>query len=128
MNPETSEPEVSEEPAEVVAPTYVPFESYAAVELKIGTVRSAEPVAGSDKLLRLTVDFGEGEPRQVVSGIGKSFLPGSLVGNQYAFVANLAPREMMGLESQAMILAADGEFGLSLVTPTRAVKPGSALH
>ena len=110
------------------SPTYVPFESYAAVELKVGTVRSAEPVAGSDKLLRLTVDFGEEAPRQVVSGIGKSFLPGSLVGNQYAFVANLAPREMMGLESQAMILAADGEFGLSLVSPTRAVKPGSALH
>ena len=62
-----------------------------------------------EKLLRLAVDFGEGEPRQVVSGIAKSMDPLGLPGRQFAFVTNLPPRPIMGLESRAMILAADGD-------------------
>lgn len=80
------------------------------VEIKIGKILSAEPIEGSDKLLRLSVDFGESEPRQVLSGI-KSYFENlsDLVGRKCAFATNLEPRKMMGLESQAMILAVSGD-------------------
>lgn len=127
-----TELEAPEEPAVVEKPKLeratIPFDVFGAVELRIGTVRSAEPVEGSEKLLKLAVDFGEDEPRQVLSGISKSFTPESLVDRQFAFVANLAPRPIMGLESHAMILAADGKEGLSLVSPTSPVDPGARLH
>ncbi len=114
-------------PAEPALAT-VPFDTFASVELRVGTVVSAEPVEGSEKLLRLTVDFGEDEPRQVVSGIAKHVDPLGLPGRQFAFVANLPPRPIMGLESRAMILAADGDGGLALLAPTRPVPPGERLH
>lgn len=106
----------------------VAFDTYASVELRVGTVVSAEPVSGSDKLYRLEVDLGEEEPRQVLSGIRKAFAAEELVGKQFAFVANLPPRKMMGLESYGMILAADAEDGLALVSPTKQVPAGSRLH
>lgn len=114
--------------AEPAAEGFLSFEQFAGVELRIGTILSAQPVQGSEKLLKLSVDFGEGAPRQVVSGIAKSFSPEQLAGKQHAFVTNLAPRKMMGIESQAMILAADGVGGLALVAPTTPVSPGSQLH
>lgn len=95
--------------------------------MRLGTILSAEPVPGSEKLLRLSVDFGEAAPRQVVSGIAKSFSPESLVGTQRPFVTNLAPRPIMGLESQAMILAAKIDGGLALLSPTSPVAPGTRL-
>jgi len=107
---------------------YLSFEDLQAVELRIGTVLAAEPVQKSPKLLRLTVDFGEESPRRVLSGIAQSFPPEELISRQFAFVANLAPRSIMGEESQAMIVAADGESGLVLVTPTAPASPGSRLH
>ena len=86
------------------------------VEITVGKILSAETIEGSDKLLKLRVDFGAtlGE-RQVLSGISKYFPdPQVLVGKQCPFITNLPVRTMMGLESQAMILAAgEGEtFGL----------------
>jgi methionyl-tRNA synthetase len=121
-------PQQVTQPAAQVADGFVSFEQFAGVELRIGTILEVEPVDGSEKLLKLSVDFGEGTPRQVVSGIAKSFAPGDLRGRQHAFVTNLAPRKMMGIESQAMILAADAEGGLALVAPSRPVPPGSQLH
>ena len=79
------------------------------VEIRVGEIKSAEPIEGSDKLLKLKVNFGT-EERQVLSGIAKYFPDLSLlVGKRCAFVTNLAPRMMMGLESQAMILATGGD-------------------
>jgi methionyl-tRNA synthetase len=79
------------------------------VEITVGEIRSAERIEGSDKLLKLSVDFGEESPRQVLSGIGRHFEDvQALVGKRCPFVTNLAPRAMMGLESQAMILATGG--------------------
>lgn len=122
--PPTAEPEA---PAPLERAS-VPFDVFAAVELRVGTVRSAEPVTGSEKLLRLSVDFGEAKPRQILSGIAKDVVPEELVGNQFAFVANLPPRSMMGHESDGMLLATDGEEGLVLVGPLKSVPPGSRLH
>jgi methionine--tRNA ligase beta chain len=79
------------------------------VEITVGEILSAERIEGSDKLLRLSVSFGEEHPRQVLSGIGPYFEDIQvLVGKRYPFITNLAPRMMMGLESQAMILATGG--------------------
>jgi methionyl-tRNA synthetase len=102
------------------------------VEIRIGEIKSAEPIEGSDKLLKLAVDFGEAAPRQVLSGIAKQFPdPSALVGRKCAFATNLEPRKMMGLESQGMILAVSGGDGgsafFSLLETDSAVAPGSAV-
>lgn len=115
-------------PEPKLKPATIPFDIFGAVQIRIGSVQSAEVVEGSEKLLKLAVDMGEEESRQVLSGIAKHFAPEDLVGKQFAFVANLEPRSIMGMESQGMILAADGEEGLALVSPTSPVPPGSRLH
>ncbi len=86
----------------------ITIDDFKKVEIKIGEILSAELIEGSDKLLKLKVNFGT-EERQVLSGI-KAYFPDPqvLVGKRCPFVTNLAPRMMMGLESQAMILAVGG--------------------
>ena|SRR3989344_218948 len=85
----------------------ISIDDFKKVDIRVGEIVSAESIEGSDKLLKLKVHFGDHD-RQVLSGIAKYFPdPGSLVGKRCAFVVNLAPRVMMGLESQAMILATD---------------------
>jgi methionyl-tRNA synthetase len=86
------------------------IDDFKKVEIKAGKILSVDFIEGSEKLLKLSVDFGEPEPRQVLSGIRKYFEdPQSLVGTTCAFVTNLEPRPMMGLESHGMILASSGE-------------------
>ncbi len=97
-------------------PEPISIDDFKKVEIRIGEIKSAEKIEGSDKLLKLKVMFGE-EERQVLSGISAYFPnPEELVGKKCPFVTNLAPRTMMGLESQAMILATggDGETPFSL--------------
>lgn len=87
----------------------ITIDDFKKVEIKIGEIRNAGRIEGSDKLLRLVVNFGDHD-RQVLSGIAVYFPnPEELVGKRCPFVTNLAPRMMMGLESQAMILATGGE-------------------
>ncbi len=98
------------------------------IEIKIGKIISAEKIEGSDKLLKLSVDFGEEAPRQVISGIGKTFTePTDLVGTLSPFVTNLEPRSIMGLESQAMIFAASHDGTLALLRPTAEIPAGTLL-
>ena len=97
------------------------------IELKIGRVLSAEPIAGSEKLLKLQVDLGS-EQRQILAGIAKHYQPTNLVGKQIVIIANLEPRSMMGFESQGMVLAAgDGEI-VSLLTPDKDVPTGANIR
>lgn len=103
------------------------IEDLAKVEIKVGTILEIEEVEGSEKLLKLSVDFGEENKRQVLSGIKKFFDKEFLLNKQFAFITNLEPRKMMGMESQAMILAT-GEEALSLLTPTSPVKNGSQMR
>ena len=105
----------------------ISIDDFKKVEITIGEIVSAERIEGSDKLLKLKVNFGA-EERQVLSGIAAYFAnPQELVGKRVAFATNLAPRMMMGLESQAMILASGGgDEPLSLLTSTAA--PGSKIH
>ncbi len=98
------------------------------VEIKMGKILSAEKVEGSDKLLKLSVDFGEEIPRQVISGIALQYTdPSVLVGASHPFVTNLAYRTIRGLESQAMIFAAVCEGKIALMTPTIDVPAGTTL-
>lgn len=85
--------------------------------IKVGTVVEAKIVEKSTKLLVLKVDLGEGEPRQIVSGIREFYTPESLIGTQVCVVANLKPAKLMGLESQGMVLAAKDGSGLRLIRP-----------
>lgn len=97
------------------------------VEIKLGQIISAEKLDGSDKLLKLSVDFGEEVPRQVLSGIAKYVTSEEIIGKQFPFVTNLAPRKMMGLESQAMILAASSGDTLALLNPSKDLPNGTKL-
>ena len=111
--PVTSAPVAA--PAPIVNPK-ITIDDFAKVEIKAGKIVSVEKIPTSEKLLKLSVDFGEEKPRQVLSGIAKSFPDEQvLVGRLCPFVTNLEPRKMMGMESQAMILAFstnEGAFSL----------------
>ena len=104
------------------------IEDFGKVEIKIGKIISAEKLADSDKLLKLSVDFGEESPRQVISGIAKSYPePEVLVGKETSFVTNLEPRTIRGEVSQAMIMAADNMGMPVILTPIEDVPPGSTV-
>lgn len=105
----------------------IPFDDFAKVEMKVGKIMTCDPVEGSEKLLKLQVNFGE-ETRQILSGIAKWYTPEELVGKLGVFVTNLEPRQMMGFESQGMLLAANGEDKPILIIPEDEVTPGSKLR
>lgn len=106
----------------------ITIDDFAKVEFKVGKVMNAEPVEGSEKLLKLTVDLGEDQPRQILSGIAKWYQPDDLINNSFIFIANLEPRMMMGLESQGMILAAEGDDLPVPLVPLSEVAPGSKIR
>ncbi len=100
------------------------------IEIKIGTVRSAERVPETDKLVRLLVDFNEEHgPRQIISGIAAYVAePQSLCGRQLAFVTNLEPRTIRGLESDGMLFAVGSDESFAFLIPDRDVPPGTRTH
>lgn len=85
---------------------FIEFDDFIKVELRVGEVLEAENVPKSEKLLKLKVDIGEDQPRQILAGIAKDHEAESLIGKKIVVVANLKPRKMMGLESQGMVCAA----------------------
>lgn len=104
----------------------VSLDDFRKLDLRVGKVLSAEKIGGSEKLLKLEVNIGE-ENRQVLAGIAKSYPVESLVGKSIIVVVNLEPRKMMGLESQAMLLAVDvsTDTRTVLLVPDSEVLPGS---
>jgi len=102
----------------------VNFEEFKKIELKIGKIKEATALAGSNKLLVLKIDLGE-EVRQILAGIAKSYSPENLIGKEVVVVVNLEPRQIMGLESEGMVLAVGTEKGPILITPEKEVLPGS---
>ncbi|MGB7155463.1 MAG: methionine--tRNA ligase subunit beta, partial [Candidatus Acidiferrales bacterium] len=104
------------------------IEDFAKVEMRVGVIKSAERVAGADKLLKLLVDIGD-EVRQVVAGIATAYTPEQVIGKKVVVVANLAPRKLRGVESNGMIVAASvGPEGKPvLCTFTEDVPPGARL-
>ena len=111
--------------AEPVKPT-VSFEDFEKMDIRVGHVKACEAVKKSKKLLRFTLDDGSGQDRTILSGIAQWNNPEDLVGRDVLFIANFAPRKLMGIESQGMILSAvDYDGSLRLTTTLAAVKPGS---
>lgn len=108
----------------------ISIDDFAKIEMKLGNILDAERVPDTDKLLKLTVDFGEEEPRQVISGIAAYVTPEQLAGRTCPFVVNLEPRTIRGLVSQAMIVAVHTDEGaFSLLEPTDApMPPGTKLN
>jgi methionyl-tRNA synthetase len=105
------------------------FSDFKKMEIKVGTVKEAEAVEGSKKLVKMQVDFGDFE-RQVVAGILNHYKPEELVGKQWIFVTNLEHAKLMGIESQAMILAAvEGkENKVVCLKPDKEVKNGTPVQ
>ncbi len=120
---------IAQVPASVVITPISPvikFEDFTKVDLRVGQIISAERVAGSDKLLKLLLDEGLDNNRQIIAGLGKSYEAGELIGEQVVFVANLEARKLMGLESNGMIVAV-GAAGPKVVKPAEPVANGSRL-
>lgn len=104
----------------------ITFEDFEKLEMKVVKILEAENIPKSNKLLKLKVDIG-GEKRSVVAGISESYEPEELIGKKVAMLINLKPRTVMGVESQAMILAAEDDGNYSVLIPHKNVKEGSEI-
>lgn len=100
------------------------FEDFKKLDIKIAEIKEAEDIESSNKLVKLQIDLGD-EQRQLVAGISKYYSPEELIGKNIVVITNLKPREIMGVESQGMLLAASDEDGVSLLSPDRDITPGS---
>lgn len=102
----------------------ISIDDVSAVEIKLGTILEAALVPNTDKLIQLTVDFGE-EKRTIVSGIAHRVDPEYMVGKQFPFITNLEPRTIRGVESNGMILAASSGEELALLCPHKEMPAGT---
>ena len=101
----------------------VSFEDFSKLDLRVGVIREATAVPGASRLYKLTIDLGT-ETRTCVAGIRESYEPGELLGKSVVVVTNLEKRTIRGIESEAMILAAQGS-PLALIVAERPVEPGT---
>jgi methionyl-tRNA synthetase len=123
-NPETP----TEEAALEAAKDFTSFDEFMKMDIRIGTILEAEPIKGSNKLLKLLIDTGL-DQRVILSGVAKHFQPEDLVGKQCTVLLNLPARKMMGEMSNGMVLfAEDTEGKLHLVNPEYAIRPGSTVN
>ncbi|MBL8061026.1 MAG: methionine--tRNA ligase [Chthonomonas sp.] len=124
-------PAIKPEPQEAKAETQAPMieiTDFMKVNLRVARILEAEAVPDSEKLVKLQVIIGE-ERRQIIAGILKSYDPANLVGMQIVVITNLKPRKLAGLESQGMVLAADGPDGKAILLTTEAECPeGASVH
>ncbi len=107
----------------------ISYDTFAQLDIAVGTIVSVEVVEGADKLLRLEVDVQEEKPRQIISGIREYFEdPQFLVGKQCPFLLNLEPRVIRGYESQGMILAALCDETFALLIPHNDLPAGTRVQ
>jgi len=105
----------------------ITIDQFFGTTLRIGTIVEAEEVPKSKKLLKLQVDVGEKENRQILAGIKEFYSAKELVGTQACVVANLKPAKLMGMLSEGMLLAAKDDNGLSLIRPEKAKTAGTKI-
>ena len=117
-----------EEPQVEIAPykDYIEFEDFEKLDIRVGKVIECEKVKKSEKLLRFTLQVGN-DTRQILSGISKYHTPEELIGKNVIFIANLKPRKMMGLESCGMILSAEHNGELSVLTTVKDIQSGAEI-
>ena len=135
MNDETQNPTSPAAAAPAVAPAGTPapatasseitIDDFLRVDLRVGTIRKAEPHPNADRLVVLSVDLGEEQERQLVAGIRAHYEPETLVGKQIVVVANLKPAKLRGVESRGMILAASDDSGVHVLAPDVPTAPGA---
>ncbi len=104
----------------------IDYEEFSKIDLRVAKILAAEAVPKSNKLIKLKVDIGE--ERTVVAGIGKDYKPEELIGKNIVIVANLKPAKLMGVESHGMLLATDGEKGLTILAFDREPKTGGKIR
>lgn len=102
----------------------ITIDEFTKVELRVATVKAAEPHPNADRLLVLKIDLG-GEERQLVAGIRAHYTPEELIGKQIVVVANLQPATLRGVESQGMLLAASDGERVVVLSPEKVVAPGA---
>lgn len=106
----------------------ISFTEFQRLDMRVGKILEAEAVPNSKNLIRMQVDFGE-EKIQAVAGILNYYKPEELVGRKYAFILNIKPVKLMGVESNCMILAADdGKGSIVLLQPEKDIKIGSRIR
>lgn len=103
----------------------IAIDDFLKLDLRVARILEASPIEGADRLLKLVIDLGAEEKRQLVAGIKSSYTPEELVGKHIIVVANLKPARLRGVESQGMLLAATTEAGPVLATFEKDVPPGS---
>jgi methionyl-tRNA synthetase len=121
-------PQAPKAPEAPQAPGMITIDDFMKIELKTAKVLEAEKMPKSQRLLKLKVDAGEAEPRTILAGIAESYEPEQLIGKSIVIVANLAPRKMMGLESNGMVLAASPEGGAAFVINSEPAPPGTRVR
>ncbi len=127
--PARAKPADNDQPsAQPPAGTTVTIDQFNQLELKVGVIVEAHRVPAADKLLRLLVDIGEDQPRQIVAGLADQFNPRELLNQRVILVANLEPTTIRGIESQGMILAVGDEEPIAVVTTNRECPPGSTVR
>ena len=124
--PPPAAPAAAEPRSAALAP--IKIDDFARIELRVGTVLSAAAVPKAKKLLQLSVDLGEPEPRSIVAGIAETYAPDQIVGKQVIVVANLEPATIRGVSSQGMILAAGDAQVLGLSALDRDVPAGTRVR
>jgi len=105
----------------------ITLDDFKKLDIRIGKILSGEKVSGTDKLMKLEVDFGA-EKRQLVAGIAEFFEPDHLIGKEIPVLLNLESRSIRGIESQGMILAIDVDGEPVLLHPEKEVPPGSVIR
>lgn len=104
------------------------IDDFAKLDIRMGTIISAEKIPEGDKLLKLQVDLGD-ESRQIIAGIAENYPdPQELIGKQIPVIVNLEPRMLRGYESQGMMIATGDEDGTALLHPSKKVLNGSKLR
>lgn len=130
---ETKKPADKKTPATVATGTdgagkeLVEFSRFQALDLRVGTVLRAEKHPNADRILKLEIDFGEAEPRQILSGLAAHYAPEALVGRQVCAILNLPPRTIRGLVSQGMVLTAGDDATLALLSVDKPVPNGGRI-
>ncbi len=117
-----------EEEEEIPVKENITFDDFGKMDIRIGTIVAAEAIKKSKKLLRLQVDIGEAQPRQVVAGIKQTHDPENLPGRQVLILANLEPAKLCGVQSSGMVLAGiDEDHNAILLGPEKEAKPGTRI-
>jgi len=103
----------------------ISFEEFKKTELRVGKVKNVEEVEGLDKLYKLEIDLGETKSRTILAGVKEFFQPYELLGKNVVVVSNLEPKEVRGVSSEGMLLAAEVDGRPILIVPEEEVKPGT---